>query len=201
MSMVRLCVSKRYRAKPVIAFGGGCPVRSSVCRPSPQSYEAAIGVIGVNSLIALCDDDAAAETHKNAVATEREAQAGHIRAIEDRAHAEIDRAREETKSLQAALRQKEREATNVAARLESALASARGAENLATEYGARAKALEQQLGRMDGLPTALLAAQKSLQAATQREAVLRRKLDGAASVAKIKPATGKRKARAVTGVS
>jgi len=58
--MVRLCVSKRYRAKPVIAFGGGCPVRSSVCRPSPQSYEAAIGVIGVNSLIALCDDDAAA---------------------------------------------------------------------------------------------------------------------------------------------
>jgi len=141
------------------------------------------------------------ETHKNAVATEREAQAAHIRAIEDRAHAEIDRAREETKSLQAALRQKDREATNVAARLESALASARGAENLATEYGARAKALEQQLGRMDGLSAALLAAQKSLHAATQREVAIRSKLDDLASAAKIKPAAGKRKARLASAAS
>ena len=59
MSMVRFRVSKRYRAKPFIAFGGRCPLRSSVCRPSPESYGAAIGVIGVNQLIALCDDDAA----------------------------------------------------------------------------------------------------------------------------------------------
>jgi DNA repair exonuclease SbcCD ATPase subunit len=141
------------------------------------------------------------ETHKNALAAEREAQAAHVRAVEDRAHAEIDRAREETKSLQTVLRQKEREASTVAARLELAVASARAAENLASEYGARAKALEQQLGRMDGLPAALLAAQKSLQTATQREAALRSKLDDLTSAAKIKRATGKRKARVASGAS
>jgi chromosome segregation ATPase len=141
------------------------------------------------------------ETRKNAVAVEREARAAHVRAIEDRAHAEIDRAREEAKSLQAALRLKEREASTVATRLESAVASARAAENLASEYGARAKALEQQLGRMDGLPAALLAAQKSLHAATQREAALRGKLDDLTSAAKIKPATRKRKARGAISAS
>ncbi|TPG50710.1 DNA-binding protein [Rhodanobacter glycinis] len=130
------------------------------------------------------------EAHKSAVTSEREAQATHVRAVEDRAHTEIDRAREETKTLRATLRQKEREASAVAARLETAVASARAAEHLATEHRARANALEQQLTRMDGLPAALLAAQQALQAATLREAALRTKLESP----KVKP-SGTRKKR------
>jgi len=61
--------------------------------------------------------------------------------------------------------------------------------------------LEQQLGRMDGLSAALLAAQKSLHAATQREVAIRSKLDDLASAAKIKPAAGKRKARVASAAS
>jgi len=138
------------------------------------------------------------DTHKSVVTAEREAQAAHVRAVEDRAHAEIDRAREETKTLQATLRQKERETSAVASRLETADASARAAERLATEHRARAKTLEQQLARMDGLPAALLAAQNALEAATQREAALRAKLDGVTADAKIKPAARKRKPRGVS---
>lgn len=141
------------------------------------------------------------ETHKQTATAEREAQTMHIRAMEDRAHAEIDRAREETKALQGMLRQKERETAAVALRLEKAEASARAAERLATEHQARATTLEQQLARMDGLPTALLAAQQALQAATQREAVLRAALDGATVDTKTKPASKKRKSRGVSAVS
>jgi DNA repair exonuclease SbcCD ATPase subunit len=139
------------------------------------------------------------DTHKNVVTAEREAQAAHVRAVEDRAHAEIDRAREETKTLQAALRQKEREASAIATRLETAEASVRAAEHLATEHGARAKTLEQQLARMDGLPAALLAAQQALKASTQREVALQAKLDGITADAKIKPAARKRKLRGLSG--
>ena len=115
--------------------------------------------------------------HQSSVAAEREAQAAHVRAVEDRAHAEIDRAREETKALQATLRRQEREASTSAIRLEKALDSARAAEHRAAEQGTRAKTLEQQLARMDGIPAALLAAQQALQAATQREAALHTKLE------------------------
>jgi chromosome segregation ATPase len=133
--------------------------------------------------------DEAFDAHKSSVAAEREAQVAHVRAVEDRAHAEIDRAREETKTLQAALRQKERETSAITSRLETAVASARATEHLATEQGARAKTLEQQLARMDGLPAALLAAQQALQAATHREAALRAK---ARMATKPKPAARKR---------
>jgi DNA repair exonuclease SbcCD ATPase subunit len=145
--------------------------------------------------------DEALEGHKSRAAAEREAQAAHVRAVEDRAHAEIDRAREETKALQAALRQKERETSAVATRLEMAEASARTAEYLATEHGARAKALEQQLARMDGLPAVLLAAQQALKASTQREGALQAKLDRATADAKIKSAAKKRKPRSMSGAS
>jgi len=124
------------------------------------------------------------ETHKSVVTTERDAQAVHVRAVEDRAHAEIDRAREETKTLQATLRQKEREASAIASRLETAEASAHVAERLATEHGARAKTLEQQLARMDGLPSALIASQRALQVATRRESKLQTKLDKLSKVSK-----------------
>jgi len=140
------------------------------------------------------------DTHKNVVMAERDVQAAHVRAVEDRAHAEIDRAREETKTLQTTLRQKEREAAAVAVRLEAAETAARAAEHLATEYGARAKTLEQQLARMDGLPAALLAAQQALKATTQREVALQAKLDGTTADAKVKSAVRKRKPRGASGV-
>jgi chromosome segregation ATPase len=141
------------------------------------------------------------DTHKRTVTAEREAQAAHVRAVEDRAHAEIDRAREETKALQATLRQKERETSAVAARLETAVTSARAAERLASEHGARANTLEQQLARMDGLPAALLAAQQALRASTQREVALQAKLDSTTADTKIKPAARKRKPRGASGAS
>lgn len=139
------------------------------------------------------------EAHQSSVAAEREAQAAHVRAVEDRAHAEIDRAREESKTLQNTLRQKERETSAIASRLETAEASARAAERLASEHGARAKTLEQQLARMDGLPAALLAGQQALKASTQREVALQAKLDSTTAAAKVKPAPRKRKPRGASG--
>lgn len=137
----------------------------------------------------------ALETHKSTVNAEREAQLQHLRAVEDRAHVEVDRARTETKTLQTTLHRQERETSAVATRLEKALASARAAEHLVTEHGTRAKTLEQQLARMDGLSATLLAAQQALKEATQREAALRAKWDDLMVNAKIQPATRKRKPR------
>ena len=142
----------------------------------------------------------ALDTHKSVVTAEREAQAAHVRAVEDRAHAEIDRAREETKALQATLRQKERETSIITSRLEAAVASVRAAEHLATEQGARAKILEQQLARMDGIPAALLAAQQALQEAVQRE-VLQRKLETRSADGKAKQAAAARKRKVPRGQS
>jgi len=137
----------------------------------------------------------ALEAHKLAASGERDALSQHIRAVEDRAHAEVDRAREETKTLQATLHRMERETSAIATRLEKALMSTRAAEHLAAEQGARAKTLEQQLARMDGLPAALLAAQQAWKACTHREVALQTKLDRLTADAKIKPATQKRKPR------
>src|SRR6185312_4865190 len=139
--------------------------------------------------------DDAFEAHKSSLAAEREARSAHVRAVEDRAHAEIDRAREETKTLQATLRRQEREASTLASRLETAEASTRAAERLASEHGARARTLEQQLARMDGLPAALLAAQQALQVATQREAALHTKLESI----KVKPPSTRKKPRTPSG--
>jgi DNA repair exonuclease SbcCD ATPase subunit len=143
--------------------------------------------------------DEAFEAHKGSVAAEREAQAAHVRAIEDRAHAEVDRAREEAKALQAELRQKKREASVVATRLETNEASARAAVRLANEQGARAKILDRQLARMDGLPAALLAAQQALQAALKRESALKAKWDHLANATKTQATVRKRKARGAFG--
>lgn len=139
--------------------------------------------------------DDAFEAHNSSLAAEREAQSAHVRAVEDRAHAEIDRAREETKTLQATLRRQEREASTLASRLETAEASTRAVERLASEHGARARTLEQQLARMDGLPAALLAAQQALQVATQREAALHTKLESL----KMKPPSIRKKPRTPSG--
>lgn len=120
-------------------------------------------------------------------ASEQQAQTAHVRAVEDRAHAEVDRAREEAKSLQATLRRRERELADGIDRLEATLASARAAERMSAERGARASALEEQLARMDGLPAALLTAQRALAASRKREAALQAKLNGRSSKSKEKP--------------
>jgi hypothetical protein len=65
--------------------------------------------------------DEAFEAHKSSVNAERDAQSLHLRTVEDRAHAEVDRAREEMKALQATLRRKEREASDIDTRLEKAV--------------------------------------------------------------------------------
>jgi hypothetical protein len=137
----------------------------------------------------------ALEAHRATASAERDAQAQHIRSVEDRAHAEVDRAREETKSFKATLHRVEREAATAMTRLEKALTATRAAEHLATEQGARAKTLEQQLARMDGLPAALLAAQQAWKACTQREAALQTKLRNISGDAKVKPASSKGKLR------
>jgi chromosome segregation ATPase len=158
-------------------------------------------------LQALCDRQAAEiealrgqlEDHLAILQTERNRQEVYVRGIEDRAHAEIDRAREESKSLQAALRQKERDTSTIAVQLEAAEATARVAEHLATEHGARAKALEQQMARMDGLPVALLSAQQALQAALKRELALQAKWDRLTTSTNTQTTIKKRKSRGMAG--
>jgi chromosome segregation ATPase len=145
--------------------------------------------------------DEAFEAHKSSVSAERDAQSSHLRAVEDRAHAEIDRAREEVKAVQATLRRREREASDVVARLEKALASARAAEHLAAEQGTRAQTLEQQLARMDGIPKALMAAQQALKAALQRETALQSKLDHLVTRKKIQAGVRKRKPGSASGTT
>jgi hypothetical protein len=145
--------------------------------------------------------DDAFEAHKSSVNAERDAQSLHLRTVEDRAHAEVDRAREEVKSVQAMLRRSEREALDVVARLEKALDAARAAEHLAAEQGTRAKTLEQQLSRMDGLPKALMAAQQALKAALQRETALQSKWDHPVTGTKTEAAVRKRKPRGVPGAT
>ena len=119
----------------------------------------------------------ATDKYKDAVTGDRDAQVKHVRAVEDRAHAEIDRARGETKALQALLRQQERDSSAVRSRLEKSEASFRTVERLASEQATRTKALEQQLARMDGISKALLAAQQALKEGLRREKALHSKLD------------------------
>jgi hypothetical protein len=97
------------------------------------------------------------------------------------------------------LRQKERETSAITLQLETATASARTAEHLATEHGARAQTLEQQLARMDGLPAALLAAQQALQTALKQKSALQAKCDHLAVGTKTQVAVMKRKQRGASG--
>lgn len=87
-----------------------------------------------------------------ALATEREAQTQHLQGIENRAHAEIDRARQEAKAARA-------EAAAQVQRLEAELRAGREREETARQalavaqqeaaaQGARATALEQQWERL-----------------------------------------------------
>ena len=119
---------------------------------------------------------AALQSQESAATAERDALAAHVRDVEDRAHAEVDRAREEAKGLRARMAQTEREHRTkeraAAAQLETAIAQVRTAERDAAIQTACAQSLEREAARIDGLPAALLAAQLALQAGYDREAAL-----------------------------
>ena len=94
-------------------------------------------------------------------AVERDAQAQHLRATEDRAHAEIDRARQEAKELRAQMTVLARERANgeqvLRQQHEGAVAASVAAQRDAAAQRARAEALEQQLARLGDLPAAVQA--------------------------------------------
>lgn len=96
---------------------------------------------------------------QQAARTERESATQHVRAVEDRAHAEIDRARQEAKELQARLAAADQEHVAIEKSLhqaaEQAKATAAEASRDADVERARADALEKQLANLQDLPAAL----------------------------------------------
>lgn len=95
------------------------------------------------------------------VTAEREAQVRHLRSVEDRAHAEIDRARQEARELRTQLqlvtRERAKSEQQAARQRDEALAAAALAQREAAVQQARADALEQQLARLGDLPATLQA--------------------------------------------
>ena len=96
---------------------------------------------------------------QDAAQSERETLANHVRAMEDRAHAEVDRARQESKDFKSQLKALEKESvaaerTHLEA-VEQGSAKAADAIRQAEIQRARADALEQQLTRLRDLPAAL----------------------------------------------
>lgn len=90
---------------------------------------------------------------------ERDAMAEHVRSVEDRAHAEIDRARQESKDLRVQGSTDQRAAQErehlLRQQRDEARAVSAAAEQQASELRGRAQALEQQLARLAELPAAL----------------------------------------------
>ena len=92
-------------------------------------------------------NDVRAEAH-----AQRDAHAAHLRAVEDRAHGEIDRARQEAKAVQRALKSAESSHGLELGQLQGELAQSRTAgtaiqRELAAEQ-ARRETLDQQLGEL-----------------------------------------------------
>ncbi|KLD77068.1 integrase [Xanthomonas hyacinthi] len=99
------------------------------------------------------------EIQVEAARSERDRMAEHVRATEDRAHAEIDRARQEAKDLQAQITSltKQRSAfeQSQAEKHEKALNDLADARRALATHQARADALENQLTKAMDLPDAL----------------------------------------------
>ena len=95
---------------------------------------------------------------------ERENLAQHVRAVEDRAHAEVDRARQETKEMEIRLTTAAKEHASLKKSLVEAAEQAKlMAADAARDAGverARADALEAQLAKLQDLPAALEAAMR-----------------------------------------
>ncbi|CAE1136382.1 DNA-binding protein [Xanthomonas euroxanthea] len=99
---------------------------------------------------------------QDAARAERDTLSQHIRTTEDRAHAEIDRARQESKQAKQQLATSRREAALTERQLDEALDRAQGnvselRQDLTIQQ-ARADALEAQLAKLNDLPAALEAA-------------------------------------------
>lgn len=127
---------------------------------------------------------------QDAAKAERESLAQHVRAVEDRAHAEIDRARQEAKELQTRLVEATQEH---AAAQKSLLLAAEQAKTATAEANrdagierARADALEKQLAKLQDLPAALEAAmlRRSEDPPKRRKATARKAARGSGNRAK-----------------
>lgn len=116
------------------------------------------------------------QAQERAAAVEREALSAHVRAVEERTHAEVDRARAEAKTLRAELVQLEKARAKLSQetsrQLNDAHVALQQAERAAAASAARAHTLEQQLERLSDLPAAWRSAQEALEAAAQREQTL-----------------------------
>lgn len=121
---------------------------------------------------------------------ERENLAQHVRAVEDRANAEIDRARQEVKELQTRLAAVTQEH---AAAQKSLLLAAEQAKTAAAQANrdagierARADALEKQLAKLQDLPAALEAAmlRRSEDPPKRRKPTVRKAVRGSGNRAK-----------------
>lgn len=114
---------------------------------------------------------------ESAATQERETAAAHLRSVEDRSHAEVDRARQEAKMLRADMERSEHahhQALRDAQHRERELRERLGhQERTAGEQAARCRALEEQLARLDGLGDALRTAQEAVREGLDREAQLR----------------------------
>jgi hypothetical protein len=128
-----------------------------------------------DALVRLADADSARQAAdgriqmlQESASTEREALVQHARAVENRAHTEIDLARQETKELQARLVAAAKEQAAVAKShlqaVDQAKAAAAEASREAGIERARADALEKQLAKLQDLPAALEAAMRKTQA-------------------------------------
>lgn len=80
-------------------------------------------------------------------ALEREDTATYVRGVEERAHREVDRAREESRRMAAQLKAVGRQHDQLRQRLDTALAQLSEAQQLAAAEKARANTLEQQLAQ------------------------------------------------------
>lgn len=96
---------------------------------------------------------------QDATQSERETMARHVQATEDRAHAEVDRARQESRELKgllASLRKEQAAAEKVHLQaIEQSSAKALDAQREAEIQRAKAEALDAQLAQLRDLPAAL----------------------------------------------
>ena len=104
-----------------------------------------------------------ATQREESLIAERDAQAQHLRALEDRAHGEIDRARQETKEVRSQLAALQRTSEALRQQREDAQAAIAAAQREAGVQRGRADALEQQLAGLGELPAALQATLTQLQ--------------------------------------
>jgi hypothetical protein len=118
--------------------------------------------------------------HQEVITTaDRETQAKHLREIENRAHAEVDRARQESKALRVDLtkldRERDTEKRQSKHQSEEAQSAVVLAQRDAAKQQARADALEQQLARLGDLPAALQSSLANALKASEPRAAKKRK--------------------------